>query len=57
MNQRDSIQFIRLFSQNFAQAKFVTSQICHLSLWTAVFPKFLPIFFFQKISDLSKNIE
>ena len=57
VHQRGSIQFITFLSQSFVQANFVTSQIRHSSLWTAVFQKFLMNFFFSNISDLSKNIE
>ena len=60
VHQRDSIQFIRFFLQSFVQAKVVFSQIRHSSLSTAVFLKFLKkffLFFFSKISDLSKNME
>ena len=59
VHQRGSIQFIRFFLQSFVQAKFVTSQIRHSLLSTAVFPKFLSkyfLFFFSKISHLSKNM-
>ena len=46
--QRGLIQFIRFLSQNFVQAKFVTSQIRHSLLSTAVYPKFLTKIFFLK---------
>ena len=55
--QRGLIQFIRFLSQNFVQAKFVTSQIRHSSLSKQYIRNSSRKFFFSKISDLSKNIE
>ena len=60
VNQRGSIQFIRFLLQSFVQAKYVTSQIRHLSLSTSVFPKFLTNFFLlcflsQKFQTFQKH--